>query len=83
MIPSSNVRNLMLKHEIIDAMNLDLFHIYPVSHVREGIEILTGIKFGERLSNGEFEENSVNWLVQKRLKEFAKNVREFDTARAH
>ena len=79
MIPSSNIGNLMLKEEIIDAMNQGIFHIYPVNHVRDGIEILTGIEFGDMQSNGEFEENSVNWLVQKRLKEFAENVRAFYT----
>jgi len=79
MIPSSNVENLTLREEIIDAMNQGLFHIYPVGHVGDGIEILTGIKFGESISPGEYEENSINWLVQKRLNEFAESVREYDT----
>jgi predicted ATP-dependent protease len=78
MIPSSNVENLMLKEEVVEAMKQELFHVYSVSHVKEGIEILTGIKYGEKTDQEEFEENSINWLVQKRLKELAEKVKEYE-----
>lgn len=78
-IPSSNVGNLMLKEEIIDAMNQDLFHIFPVTHVSEGIEILTGIKFGEKGSTDKYEDGSINKLIQNRLNQFAIIVKEYET----
>ncbi len=48
MIPASNVQNLMLKEEIVDAVKAGQFHIYSVGTIDEGIEVLTGTKAGER-----------------------------------
>jgi lon-related putative ATP-dependent protease len=77
MIPESNVQNLMLKEEIVEAVKAGEFHIYPVKTIDEGIEILTGIKAGERLKDGTFENETVNYSVDKRLREMAEKLREF------
>jgi lon-related putative ATP-dependent protease len=77
MIPESNVQNLMLKEEIVEAVKAGKFHIYPVKAIDEGIEILTGIKAGERLKDGTFENGTVNYRVDKRLREMAEKLREF------
>ena len=76
-IPESNVDNLMLRDEVLDAMEKELFHIYPVKTVDEGIEILTGVKAGERLPDGSYEEGTINYLVQRRLIEMAERIKEY------
>lgn len=75
-IPESNVQNLMLKEEVVEAVKAGKFHVYPVKTIDEGIEILTGVKAGKR-QNGTFEEGTVNYKVDKRLKEMAENLKEF------
>lgn len=75
-IPESNVQNLMLKEEVVEAVKAKKFHVYPVKTIDEGIEILTRVKAGKR-QNGTFEEETVNYKVDKRLKEMAENLKEF------
>jgi lon-related putative ATP-dependent protease len=77
MIPKSNVEDLMLKEEIVDAVGKRLFHVYAVSTIDEGIEVLTGVRAGERQSDGTFETNTVNDRVNKRLTEMAQAVAKF------
>jgi len=76
-IPASNVRNLMLKEEVVAAIRAGDFHIYPVSTVDEGIEVLTGLDAGKRLEDGSFELDSINDSVQKRLVTLAERLRDF------
>ncbi|MDH5418792.1 MAG: AAA family ATPase [Candidatus Bathyarchaeota archaeon] len=77
LIPESNVENLMLKEEVVDAVKAGKFHIYPVKTIDEGIEILAGVKAGARRPDGTFEEGTVNYRVDKRLKEMAEKIKEF------
>ncbi len=77
LIPVSNVKNLMLRHDVVEAVSAGDFHIYPVEHVDEGIEILTGIPAGKRNDDGTFPEDSVNGRVQRRLAEMARTARDF------
>jgi lon-related putative ATP-dependent protease len=77
LIPHSNVQNLMLKQEVLDAVKEGKFHIWPVSTIDEGIEILTGISGGERKSDGSWEEGTINQLVQVRLNHLAETIKEF------
>jgi lon-related putative ATP-dependent protease len=77
MIPASNVQNLMLKEEIIEAAESGKFRIYPVKTIDEGIEVLTGMRAGERGPDGSFEEGSVNYRVDNRLREMAERFREY------
>jgi lon-related putative ATP-dependent protease len=79
MIPESNVQNLMLKEEIAEAARAGKFRIYPVKTIDEGIEVLTGVPAGERRKDGTFPKGTVNFLVDKRLKEMAETYREFKT----
>ena len=81
MIPFTNVRNLMLKEEIIEAANAGKFAIYPVKTIDEGIEVLTGVKAGEAGPDGRYEENTVNYLVDKRMKEMAETMKNFQADR--
>ena len=75
-IPASNVKHLMLKEEVIEAVKNGEFEIYAISDVDEGIEILTGKEGGVRKSNGQFPKESINYLVERRLKELAQKAKE-------
>jgi predicted ATP-dependent protease len=77
MIPESNVQNLMLKEEIVEAVKQKRFHIYSVKTIDEGIEILTGVKAGERGKDGTFGKGTINYAVDKRLREMAEKLKEF------
>ena len=72
MIPAANVKNLMLKQEVVEAVRQNLFHVYPVSTISEGIAILTGMPAGTMDSNGIYPEATVFGRVQKKLKTFLK-----------
>ena len=71
-IPKQNVRNLHLSDEIIDSVKKGKFHIYAISTIDEGIEILTGVPAGNKDRNGNFPLGTINYLVQEKLKKFAK-----------
>ena len=77
MIPQSNVHNLMLREDVVEAIGRGEFNLYSVDNVDEGIELLTGIKAGRRLKDGRFEKNSINRRVQDRLEQLAKGMKEF------
>jgi lon-related putative ATP-dependent protease len=77
MIPASNVQNLMLKEEILEAAQAGKFSIYPVRTIDEGIEVLTGVKAGTRQPDGSYEEGTVNYLVDRRLEEMAETMKEY------
>jgi lon-related putative ATP-dependent protease len=77
LIPASNVRNLMLKEEVVEALKRGNFHIYPVNTIDEGIEVISGLTAGKRLEDGSFELGSLNDRVQKRLTTLAERLRDF------
>lgn len=77
MIPHRNLRNLMLRQEVVDAVQQDKFHVYAVSTIDEGIEILTGVEAGERREDGTYPEGTINHRVEKQLKEMATKLRHF------
>lgn len=77
MIPDSNVQNLMLKEEIVDAVKAGKFSIYSAKSIDEGIEILTGVKAGERRADGTYEAETVNYRVNKELENMANKLREY------
>jgi lon-related putative ATP-dependent protease len=77
MIPESNVQNLMLKEEVIEAVNAGKFNIYSAKTIDEGIEFLTGKKAGQRSADGTFEEDTVNYLVDKQLREMANILNQY------
>lgn len=76
-IPQPNVRHLMLKREVLEAVEAGTFAIYAVKTIDEGIEILSGTPAGAADENGNFPEDSINGLVTKRLNDFAETSRNF------
>ncbi|MFW6324814.1 MAG: Lon protease family protein, partial [Desulfovibrionales bacterium] len=79
MIPKSNVKDLMLRKDVIAAVREGTFHIYAVSTIDEGIEILTGMEAGEIGPNGKYPEKTINRLVDNKLSEMARVLKEFGT----
>ncbi|MCK9307138.1 MAG: AAA family ATPase, partial [Methanoculleus sp.] len=77
LIPASNVQNLMLKEEVVEAAKAGKFRIYPVRTIDEGIEVLTGVPPGTRREDGTYEEGTVNYLVDRRLREMAETLKGF------
>jgi predicted ATP-dependent protease len=75
MIPQANVRHLMLRQDVVDAVREGRFHIYAVSTIDEGVEVLTGTQAGARDAEGGFCEGSVNRRVADRLHLFAERAR--------
>ncbi|MBI5493103.1 MAG: AAA family ATPase [Deltaproteobacteria bacterium] len=76
-IPRRNVRHLMLKKEVIEAVKEGRFNVYPIDTVDEGMEILSGTPVGERDPEGKYPEGTVNFLVEKKLFGLAKSLKEF------
>ena len=75
LIPHSNLHNLMLKDEVIEAVKAKRFHIYAIKTIDEGIELLTGIKAGKRKKDGTFDRDSINYLVDQKISEFTEKYR--------
>ncbi len=73
-IPIQNVRNLHLSDDVIESVKQGKFHIYAISTVEEGIELLTGVPAGKRDKNGNFPAGTINYLAYEKLKKYSKNA---------
>jgi predicted ATP-dependent protease len=77
-MPASNVEDLMLREDILDAVAAGKFHIWPVAKIEEGIEILTGMTAGIRNGDGSFPSGTVFAQVNERLSKMARVMKEYD-----
>jgi lon-related putative ATP-dependent protease len=75
-IPRKNVRNLMLKKDVVDAVKEEKFLIFPIENVEEGLEVLTGMKAGELGTDDTYPEGTINYLIMKRLTEISEAMKE-------
>lgn len=80
LIPAANVKHLMLRHDVVAAVERGEFHIYAINTIDEGIELLTGVPAGVRGRTGKYPKNSVNGRVEARLRKLAKKRAELDKA---
>ena len=71
LIPRNNVENLLLRHDVTEAIEAGQFNIFPISHIDQAIHLLTGIPGGEPDSDGNYPLDTINGKVQARLQEFA------------
>jgi lon-related putative ATP-dependent protease len=76
-IPDANRKHLMLKPEVITAVEEGTFHVWSVTSIDQGVEILTGTPAGERQEDGSWPEGTVNERVDRRLREMTEIVRSF------
>ena len=77
MIPESNVKDLMLRKDVLEAVKKGKFHIYSVKTIDEGIGILTGKEAGELQADGAYPKGSINFLVNESLKKLAEGLKKF------
>jgi ATP-dependent Lon protease len=77
MIPESNIKDLMLRKDVVESIRKKEFHLYPVRTIDEGIEILTGAKAGERKADGAYQKGTINYLVDEKLRELAEGLKDF------
>jgi lon-related putative ATP-dependent protease len=75
-IPKANVQDLMLKKEVVDAVQDGKFHIWAVGHADEALELLTGVPAGQRRPDGTFEPDTVNAKVDQKLRQMMELARE-------
>ncbi|MGH7771348.1 MAG: Lon protease family protein [Candidatus Binatia bacterium] len=75
LIPQANVRNLMLRPDVVEAVEQGNFHIYAVSTIDDGIEVMTDVPAGKRDSEGRYPVSSVNGLVEKQLQEYSERLK--------
>jgi predicted ATP-dependent protease len=75
-IPKANVPELMLKKEVVDAVQAGKFHVWAVGHADEALELLTGVPAGKRLPDGTFEPDTVNYRVDQKLKQMMELAKE-------
>ncbi len=76
-LPAANLRHLMLRDDVIDAVRAGRFHVYAVTHIEECLELLTGLPAGTLGPDGTYPEGTINQRIQRRLEHYADRVREF------
>lgn len=83
LIPRANLRNLMLREDVVQAVGRGQFHIYAVSTIDEGIEVLTGVPAGTRDNTGHYPPPSLNGMVEKQLREYSDGLKNFVASEGH
>jgi ATP-dependent Lon protease len=78
MMPESNVEDLMLREDVLEAVAAGKFHVWPVAKVEQGIELLTGMAAGKKNGDGKFEPGTVLALIDERLHAMAHTMKEFE-----
>ena len=78
MIPESNVEDLMLREDVLEAVAAGKFHVWPVAKVEQGIEILTGSAAGQKNGDRKFEPGTVFALMDERMSQMARTLKEFE-----
>ncbi len=77
LIPVANTRHLQLSHDVIQAVADGMFHIYAISDISQGIEILTGREAGVRNAHGGYPADTVLGMADNRLRKMAETLRDF------
>jgi len=77
-IPKDNIKNLMLCDEIVEAVRKNMFHIYAVSTIEQGLQILTGKDPGKITIDGSFQPDTIHFLVNQKLRDYASVVDSYE-----
>ena len=67
-IPRQNIKSLILPEKVLDAISAGKFHIYPITTIDEGMEILTLRQSGKRNVKGNFPPDTINHIIENRLR---------------
>src|SRR5690348_336337 len=78
MLPEANVEDLMLRQDVVEAVQTKKFHIWPASKIEQGVELLTGVSAGLKNGSGTFDGGTVFARVNQRLTDMAKTLKEFE-----
>ncbi|MFH0777612.1 MAG: Lon protease family protein, partial [Candidatus Eisenbacteria bacterium] len=82
-IPKRNLEDLMLRRDVVRAVEEGKFHVYAITRVEDGLEILTGMPAGERGPRGKFPQGTVNYSVEEKLAQMSEKMKEFgETAKS-
>ncbi|MEE8473462.1 MAG: ATP-binding protein [Dehalococcoidia bacterium] len=82
LIPHQNVKNLMLRDDVVEAVSQGRFHIYAVQSIDQGIEVLSGVEAGEKNGGDSYPPGTINYLVDRRLRELAEGLKGFSAPEA-
>lgn len=74
-IPAANVRHLVLRQEVVDAIERGMLHVYAVSTIEDGLELLTGVPAGQQRSDGTYEPGTLNYLVHQAIEKMWERTR--------
>jgi predicted ATP-dependent protease len=77
LIPLANVKHLMLRRDVVEAVEDEMFNVWPVEHVDQALERLCGRPAGQRDGEGSFPKGSINRLARDRLAELAGHRQSF------
>jgi lon-related putative ATP-dependent protease len=78
LIPEANVEDLMLRQDVVDAVQTKKFHIWSAEKIEQGVELLTGVSAGSKNGTGAYGSSTVFARVNQRLTEMAKTLKEFE-----
>jgi ATP-dependent Lon protease len=76
LIPEANVKDLMLKTKVVEAVREKQFNIFPISHIEQGLEILTGKKAGKKKKDGTYPRNTLNFKIEEQLRRLNELLKE-------
>jgi len=82
-IPATNIKHLMLRKDVIDAVSAGRFVIYAISHINEAIELLTGLPAGVRNADDQFPADSANGKIQARIDMLSETAKKLQSAKSH
>ena len=82
LIPASNLKHLMLRHDAVQAAREGRFRVFPIETIDQGIELLTGVPAGVRDGAGEYPADSINGRIEQKLEALSDVVRQFN-AKGH
>jgi len=77
LIPSTNVKNLMLRRRVIDAVRAGKFRVFAVDHIDQGLSILTGVAAGTASKNGKYRKGTLNAMIRDALATMAERRRDY------
>ena len=80
MVPHQNIRHLMLREDVVKAVQDGQFHIYAVKTIDEGIEVLTGVPAGDKLPDGTYPEGTIHYLADRQLRDYAQKLKSYQSS---